>query len=77
MFLIGEGTYDINYRVYCACRNGTIQIISKDKVETTIKIDSKPICLTRMEKSIIVSSIDNAVSSYTLKGKKLWSITMP
>jgi Bardet-Biedl syndrome 1 protein len=73
-FLIGEGTYDIDYKVFAACRNGYLYIVSGDKVETQIKIDSKPISIARLDKSLVVAAIDNTVQCYSTKGKKNWSI---
>ena len=61
VYIICEGTYDIDYRCFVACRNGCVYIIIKDKVDTTIKIDSKPIWLARLDKSLVVGALDNSI----------------
>lgn len=52
-------------------------MISKGKVESTIQIDSKPIGFAKLEKSIVVAAMDNTIQSFSIKGKKNFSVQMP
>lgn len=72
--LHAEGTYDVDYKLFAACRNGCVYVIAKDKIESVIKAESKPVCFLKVDKNVMVASIDNQITSYGTKGKKNWSV---
>lgn len=78
VFILAHGQYEIDYRIFVACRDGRMYQIKQDKVlEQEIAIESKPIGLVKFEKSIVIAGMDNTVQSFYLKGKKNWCISMP
>lgn len=66
----------MDYKCFAACRNGAVYIIAKGKVESQIQIDSKPIGFARLDKSIVVAAMDNSIQSFSIKGKKNFSVQM-
>ena len=77
VFILAHGQYEIDYRIFVACRDGRVYQIKQDKVlEQEIAIESKPIGLVKFEKSIVIAGMDNTVQSFYLKGKKNWSLVI-
>ncbi len=72
-----EGQFDIDYKCFVACRNGAVYMISKGKVESVIQIDSKPIGFAKLDKSLIIAAMDNTLQSFSVRGKKNFSISLP
>ena len=64
----------MDYKLFATCRNGCVYVIAKDKIESVIKAESKPVCFLKVEKNVIIASIDNQITSYGAKGKKNWSV---
>ena len=78
VFILAEGQYDIDYRIFVACRNGRVYQIRQNAVtDHEFVIESKPVGLVKFDKSIIIAGMDNTLQCFYLKGKKNWSITMP
>ena len=78
VFMLVEGQFDIDCRLYIACRDGSIYLYAKNKISEypLIHIDSKPIGMVKMEKTIIVAAMDNNIHSFYLKGKKHFTLPM-
>lgn len=78
VFILGDGQFDVDYRIFIACRDGRVYIYRQGRVsEHEIAIESKPVGLVKFEKSILIAGMDCTLQSFYLKGKKNWSITMP
>ena len=78
VFINADGTMDVDYRIFIACRNGRIYQYRAGKVsDHEISIESKPVGLVKFEKSIVVAGMDNTMQCFYFKGKKSWSISMP
>jgi len=78
VFILADGQFDVDYRIFVACRDGRIYQIKAGKVlEHEITIESKPVGLVKFDKSLIVAGMDKTVQSFYLKGKKNWTVTMP
>lgn len=78
VFILADGQFDIDYRIFVACRDGRVYQIKQGKIlEHEITIESKPVGLVKFEKSLIVAGMDRTVQSFYMKGKKNWCNTMP
>jgi Bardet-Biedl syndrome 1 protein len=78
VFINANGTLEIDYRIFIACRNGRIYQYRAGKIsDHVISIESKPVGLVKFEKSIVVAGMDNSMQCFYFKGKKNWSVSMP
>ncbi|XP_033734846.1 Bardet-Biedl syndrome 1 protein homolog isoform X2 [Pecten maximus] len=80
VFLSVTGLYDVEYRIVVACRNGCIYTLKRgtsDVSKNCIELNSQPVGLERINKTIYVGTMDEMVHCYTSKGKKLWTVKMP
>lgn len=77
-FIQCSGQYDVDYRIYVACRDGKVYVIKQGEVtEQVFSIDSKPVGLLLFEKQIVVAAMNNNLHSFYLKGKKNFIMNMP
>ncbi|XP_069116574.1 BBSome complex member BBS1-like [Argopecten irradians] len=80
VFLSVTGLYDVEYRIVVACRNGCIYTLKRgtsDVSKNCIELNSQPVGLERINKTIYVGTMDEMLHCYTSKGKKLWTVKMP
>ncbi|XP_067682255.1 Bardet-Biedl syndrome 1 protein-like isoform X2 [Haliotis asinina] len=80
VFLSVNGLYDVEYRIVVACRNGCIYTLKRGSTEGakyTIELNSQPVGMERINKSIYVGCMDETMHCFTSKGKKLWTIKLP
>lgn len=78
VFIAVSGLYDVDYRIVVACRNGNVYTIKNGEVTgTVIELETLPCGLVRLERNIIVATMDNVLHSFHIKGKKNWSVHMP
>ncbi|KAK3092485.1 hypothetical protein FSP39_003456 [Pinctada imbricata] len=80
VFLSVTGLFDVEYRIVVACRNGCIYTLKRGTTVTTkncIELNSQPVGLQRINKTIYVGTMDEALHCYTSKGKKLWTVKLP
>lgn len=72
------GTYESEYRIHVACRNGMIFTIRNGELlKTSIQIGSTISGLIRYDKGLYVSSMNNYYSCYSPIGDKLFSVKLP
>ena len=78
VFLRSTGLYDVDYRILVACRNGNILVMKKglNTPKFCITLNSHPIGIERIGKSIVVATMDKNLMCYSNKMKSLWSIPM-
>lgn len=70
VFMETVGQYDVDGRVFIACRDGKIYVVKGGILTTQVyDIESKPVGMTYVEKSIVVAGMNNVISSYYGKGK--------
>lgn len=75
VILSWDGLYDIDYRVSVACRNGCIYTIKNHKLmSTVIELQSQPVALHIIDKSLLVATSDSHLQSYSVKGKLLYTV---
>mmetsp|Transcript_1658 Transcript_1658/g.4843 ORF Transcript_1658/g.4843 Transcript_1658/m.4843 type:complete len:552 (+) Transcript_1658:21-1676(+) len=78
VYLAVTGLFDVEYRIVCACRNGSVYTIKNGEVTgTVIELEAQPCGLCRIDKSIVIPCMGNVVHSYHIKGKKTFSLYMP
>ena len=62
VFIVADGTYDIDHRIFIACRDGRIYQIRNGKIsEREITIESKPVGIVKFEKQIVIAGMDNTL----------------
>jgi hypothetical protein len=78
VFFCVEGTVEVDCKIFVACRDGNVYCYSKEKLNPApvISIDSKPLGMIKMERTIILAGMDNAIHSFYLKGKKNFSVQL-
>uniref|UniRef100_H2Y718 Bardet-Biedl syndrome 1 N-terminal domain-containing protein n=1 Tax=Ciona savignyi TaxID=51511 RepID=H2Y718_CIOSA len=79
VFINVSGLYDVDFRLFVACRDGKIYTLRKDSSEyrVCIELNSQIVGIERLHKHLVVACMDKTISCYTTKGKKLWTIQLP
>ncbi|XP_048475599.1 Bardet-Biedl syndrome 1 protein [Rhincodon typus] len=79
VFMDVTGQFDVEFRIIVACRNGNIYIIRRDskRPKQCVELNSQPVGLVRLNRSIVVGCGKEMLHAYTQKGKKLWTIRLP
>ncbi|KAK6180671.1 hypothetical protein SNE40_008677 [Patella caerulea] len=80
VFISVNGLYDVEYRLVVSCRNGCIYTLkrgSKEGSKYCIELNSQPVGMERINKTIYVGCMDETLQCYSSKGKKLWTIKLP
>eukprot|EP00455_Lapot_gusevi_P029644 TRINITY_DN3175_c0_g1_i7.p1 TRINITY_DN3175_c0_g1~~TRINITY_DN3175_c0_g1_i7.p1 ORF type:complete len:595 (+),score=101.41 TRINITY_DN3175_c0_g1_i7:67-1851(+) len=77
-FIACQGTYDVEYRIVVACRNGNIYTVKNHKLlGGPIELETMPCGLVLVDKSLYVACMDNVIHSFHFKGKKNFTIYLP
>ncbi|OQS01252.1 bardet-Biedl syndrome 1 family protein [Achlya hypogyna] len=75
--IVVNGLFDVEYRLIVSCRNGSVYTVKNGELlKSVIELESPACALLQMDKSIIVACMDRKITSFHLKGKKNWSMTM-
>ena len=81
IFICVTGTFDVDWRVVAACRDGRVYTITIGDHrgvavirKPNIELETQPCGLARVDKSIYVATMDSTLHCYTLKGKKAFSL---
>ncbi|XP_071962650.1 BBSome complex member BBS1-like [Antedon mediterranea] len=76
VFMTITGLYDVEYRIVMSCRNGNVYTLKRGTkmARQCFELNSQPVGLERVGKSIVVGCMDKTLQSYTTKGKKLWTV---
>ena len=71
VFLIAQGCYDVDYKLFIACRNGFTYQIKNGKISTSfqVHIESKPTGLVKLDKTIVISGMNQNLYSFYNKGR--------
>jgi Bardet-Biedl syndrome 1 protein len=78
VFIETHGQFDIDGKIFIACRDGKVYVVKNGTLSSQVyDIESKPIGIAYIEKSIVVAGMNNVIGSYYGKGKKNYSIYMP
>jgi len=77
-FVACGGSFDVEYRVFVGCREGTICIIKNGELlSQTIGLDTPPCGLIRLKSVVVAATMTNALRAFSHKGKKKWSVYLP
>lgn len=77
-FIQSQGQYDVDHKIYVACRDGKVYVIRNGELsEQIFSIDSKPIGLILFDKQLVIAGMNSTIHSFYLKGKKNFHIQMP
>lgn len=75
--IVAVGLLDVECRLVVTTRNGSVYMIKNGELlKSVIELESPACGLVQLEKSIVIASMNRKLTSYHLKGKKNWSITM-
>ncbi|KAL7995513.1 putative bardet-Biedl syndrome 1 protein [Plasmopara halstedii] len=75
--IVAVGLLDIEYRLVMTTRNSTVYTIKNGELLRSVIELELPACgLVQLDKSIVIASMSRKLTSYHLKGKKNWSLTM-
>ncbi|PAA49857.1 hypothetical protein BOX15_Mlig015041g1, partial [Macrostomum lignano] len=79
VFLCSSGLFDVDYRIVAACRDGVIYQLRRGAKEATqgIRLRASAVGMIRVDKHIVVATMDRQLSGYSTKGKELWRAALP
>ncbi|XP_057316965.1 Bardet-Biedl syndrome 1 protein homolog [Hydractinia symbiolongicarpus] len=79
VFMAVSGLFDVDYRIMIACRNSKIYHLKKgnDPARLVVELPSPIVGLERVGKNIVVGCMDQTITSFSSKGKKLWAVHLP
>ena len=71
VFMITQGSYDVDYKIFIACRNGFTYQIKNGKISSSfqVHIESKPTGLVKLDKTIVISGMNQNLYSFYNKGR--------
>jgi len=73
-----QGVFDDEYRIMLACRDGFVyRVKGKNTVPIGIELPAHAIGLVRVDKNIYVGCMNDTLSCFSPKGKRMWSISLP
>jgi len=77
-FICCGGTFDVEYRIFVGCREGTVCIVKNGELlSQTIELETPPAGLVRLKSVVICATMNQSLHAYSHKGKKKWSIYLP
>lgn len=78
VFIQTTGQLDVDHRIFVSCRDGKIYVIKDGKLSDQIfDIESVPVSMIYMSKSINIAGMNSKIHSFFTKGKKNFSIYLP
>jgi Bardet-Biedl syndrome 1 protein len=79
VFLATTGAFEVEYKIYVACRNGYTYCIKNGKVSSSfnIHIESRPLGLIKLDKTIVIAAMNRNIYSYYNKGRLNFTKQMP
>ena len=71
VFMVTQGCFDVDYKIFVACRNGFTYQIKNGKISTSfqVHIESKPTGLVKLDKTIVISGMNQNLYSFYNKGR--------
>ena len=79
VFLTAIGSYEVDYKIYIACRNGYTYQIKSGKLSTSfqVHIESKPIGMIKLDKTLVIAAMNRNIYSFYNKGRINFTKLMP
>lgn len=77
--MVVKGSYDVDYSIYVACRNGFTYKIKNGLVSQNfvVHIESKPMGLIKLDRTLVIGGINQNLYSFYLKGRLNFMKKMP
>ena len=74
-----SGVFEVDYKVFVSCRDGNIYLVKRGSrlAKVCIQTGSHALGIEKQGKNILVGAMDDSLTCYTSRGKKLWSIQLP
>ena len=74
-----SGLYDVDFRIFVACRTGRVYICKKDSTTARLcfELSSQIVGFERVHKHLVVAQMNKMLSCFSMKGKLLWSVEQP
>jgi len=74
-----SGLFDVDFRIFVACRDGCVYTLRKDSdgAKVCLDLNSQIVGMERIHKHLIVAQMDRSLSCYSTKGKLLWNLELP
>ena len=73
-----SGVYEIEHRIFVACRNAVIYVVKSGKLSgSPFEFEHDIVAMTCVDKSLLVACVDRSVQSFGFKGKRNFSIFFP
>ena len=71
VFMASQGCFEIDYKIFVACRNGCTYQIKNGSVSNSfnVHIESKPTGLVKLEKTLVISGMNQTIYSFYKKGR--------
>ncbi|XP_031552961.1 Bardet-Biedl syndrome 1 protein-like [Actinia tenebrosa] len=78
-FMSVTGLFDVEFRIVVACRDGKVYTLKRGSktAKACIELTSQAVSLERIGKNIIIGCMDDTLTCYSTKGKKLWTVYLP
>jgi len=78
VFMSIQGSFEVDYRIVLACRDGCAYTIKKGVLSSVVvELSSHAVGLERLNKVIYIGCMDDTLSCYSTKGKRLWTLPLP
>lgn len=71
------GLYDLKYHIVVGCFDGSVYYLKSNSCYKIVQLEYLPVGIVTFEKSLIIGCMNNILYSYTISGKKQYSIVMP
>ena len=74
-----SGVFEVDYKIFVSCRDGNIYLVKRGSkvARVCIQTGSHALGIEKQGKNILVASMDDFLTCYTSRGKKLWNIQLP
>ncbi|CAB4059180.1 BBS1 [Lepeophtheirus salmonis] len=73
------GLYDVDFRIVISCRNGSLVCLKRgwQRAKSIALLGNQSIGVIHRDKTILVATMDDKISSYSSKGRLHWSQKLP
>lgn len=79
VFMATQGCFEVDYKIFVACRNGCTYQIKNGNVSNSFKvhIESKPTGLVKLDKTLVIAGMNQNLYSFYNKGRLNFTKAMP
>lgn len=71
VFITTQGSFEVDYKIFIACRNGYTYQIKSGKISGSFKvhIESKPVGMVKLDKTLVIAAMNRNIYSFYNKGR--------